>query len=115
MKWLNRLLARCDRAVSRFFGLTIYTYARKDGGYEEHYFGSFGKRFVIFREQRVFEIGGVFEICHRYDESGKLVHRCRLFKQNLQSDDTILFGDPPGPSLYGDSFIGSSPIGGFRM
>ena len=88
--WFQRILASLDRVLAKILCLSENHF--NSGPNQEVHFSRYGRRrYVIFRDGKRVETGGVWDITHRY-ESGQLVARGRSWRINRQEGDCVLFG-----------------------
>lgn len=111
---LQRILAAFDRTISEVFRISRSGSRPGSKGAGSHwdYYGNFGSRYIIFRNGSYVALGGIFEIRHRYDASGKLLSRQLRFKAEREEGDVVLFSFSRG--IRTQAIDGRLPVeGGF--
>ena len=108
------LFQRFQAAIDRFLSHALHLSSSSSipGTYGAHrdsdFYGMIGPRYVIFREGKHIAIGGMFQVRHRYDSSGRLLSRQLRFKAELQEGDALLFSFSKGISgvaIEGKEFL----------
>lgn len=91
---IQRILAWLDQVLHSILRLEQHGHLPGwEGAAREEHFWLFGPRCALVREDGHMEIGGIFEVVHRYDEMGRLLLRRSRWKLRRQPGDRMLFDD----------------------
>ncbi|MBU2109418.1 hypothetical protein KKB71_00445 [Patescibacteria group bacterium] len=90
---IQRTLAWLDRFFAEIFmsSVNIFCPGSDDANREEHYYSLSGPRIGILYHDGSMEIGGYFEVVHRYDKQGKLLSRT-LWKKAVKKKGEMIKG-----------------------
>jgi hypothetical protein len=91
---IQQMLAWLDRAISDLFRLEYHINEPGTDGAarDEVYFIYAGPRYGIIRNNGSLEIGGYFQVQHRYNRLGKLLSR-RLCRKSAKPGERLLSGN----------------------
>ncbi len=92
LAWFDRLIG-CE---------SISTPGSDGAARNEYYYGDIGPRFGIIHRDGFMEIGGYFQVIHRYDNCGKLLSR-QLRRKILREDDKLIIGNRAVYKAYSKS------------
>jgi hypothetical protein len=97
---IQKLLVYICQAVSNIFKLQtdIWTWGEKPGSdgalCEQKFFGSYGPRILILRNDEIWQVTGLFTVVARYASAQKNsgLISCQILVRTLKQSDQIIYG-----------------------